>query len=56
MKSLDLMFLRGEEENGGKSKHPVAFLSALEGIDTVRKYLMKFFADSTMAAFSSIEN
>jgi hypothetical protein len=32
-------------------------LSALEGIDTVRKYLMMFdVGDNTMAALSSIEN
>jgi hypothetical protein len=32
------------------------FLSALDGIDTVRKYLLKFDVDNTMAALSSIEN
>jgi hypothetical protein len=32
-------------------------LSALEGIDTVRKYLVKFDVDDdTMAALTSIEN
>jgi hypothetical protein len=46
-----------EEDDGGKSEPPATFLSALEGIDTVRKYLMKFDADdNTMAALSNIEN
>jgi hypothetical protein len=41
-----------EEDDGGKSEPP-----ALDGIDTVRKYLMKFDVDdNTMAALSSIEN
>jgi hypothetical protein len=31
-----------EEVDGGKSESPATFLSALEGTDTVRKYLMKF--------------
>jgi hypothetical protein len=31
-------------------------LSALEGIDTVRKYLIKFDVDNTVAAFSNITN
>jgi hypothetical protein len=46
-----------EEDDGGKSEPPATFLSALEGIDTVRKYLMKFDVnDNTMAALSSLEN
>jgi hypothetical protein len=46
-----------EEDDGGKSESPATFLSALEGIDTVRKYLMKFDADdNTMAVLSSTEN
>jgi hypothetical protein len=46
-----------EEVDGGKSEPPATFLSALEGIDTVRKYLMKFDVnDNMMAALSSIEN
>jgi hypothetical protein len=46
-----------EEDNGGKSEPPATFLSALEGIDTVRKYFMKFdVSDNTMAALSSILN
>jgi hypothetical protein len=46
-----------EEDDGGKSEPPASFLSAVEGIDTVRKYLMKFDVDdNTMAALSSIEN
>jgi hypothetical protein len=34
-----------EEDDGGKSEPPATFLSALEGIDTVGKYLMKFNVD-----------
>jgi hypothetical protein len=46
-----------EEDDGGKSEPPATFLSALEGIDTVRIYLMKFDVDdNTMASLSSIEN
>jgi hypothetical protein len=46
-----------EEDNAGKSEPPATFLSAMEGIDTVRKYFMKFDVnDNTMAALSSIEN
>jgi hypothetical protein len=46
-----------DEDDVGKSEPPATFLSALEGIDTVRKYLMKFDAnDNTIAALSSIEN
>jgi hypothetical protein len=40
-----------------KREPPATFLSALEGINTVRKYLMKFDVDdNTTAALSSIEN
>jgi hypothetical protein len=46
----------GEEEDGGKGEHPATFSSALEGMDTMRKYLLKFYADNTMADFTSIEN
>jgi hypothetical protein len=36
---------------------PAAFLSALDGIDTVRKYLIKFDdKDNMMAALSSTQN
>jgi hypothetical protein len=46
-----------EEDDGGKGEPPATFLCALEGIDTVRKYLMKFDVDdNTMASLSSIEN
>jgi hypothetical protein len=46
-----------EEDDGGKSEPPVTFLSALEGIDTVGKYLMKFDVDNNMmAALSSTKN
>jgi hypothetical protein len=46
-----------EEDDGGKSDPAATFLSALEGIDTVRKSLMKFDVDdNTMAALSNIEN
>jgi hypothetical protein len=45
-----------EEDDGGKSEPPATFLLALEGIDTVRKYLMKFDVENMMAALSSIEN
>jgi hypothetical protein len=46
-----------EDDDGGKIEPPATFLSALEGIDTVRKYLMKFDVDdNTMAALISIEN
>jgi hypothetical protein len=46
-----------EDDDGGKSEPPATFLSALEGIDTVRKYRMKFDGDdNTVAALSSIEN
>jgi hypothetical protein len=46
-----------EEDDGGKSEPPATFLSALEGIDTVRKYLLKFDVDdNTMVALSRIEN
>jgi hypothetical protein len=48
---------REEEDDGGKSKTPATFLSAMEGIDTVRKYLMKFGVDDNqMGAHNSIEN
>jgi hypothetical protein len=58
---MDEMFTSGvseeEEDGGGKSEPPATFLSALEGIDTVRKYLMQFDVDdNTTAALSSIEN
>jgi hypothetical protein len=45
-----------EEDDSGKSEPPATFLSELEGIHTVRKYLMKFDVDNTMAALSNIEN
>jgi hypothetical protein len=46
-----------EEDNGGKSELPATFLSVMEGIDTVRKHLMKFDVnDNTMAALNSIKN
>jgi hypothetical protein len=46
-----------EEDDVAKCEPQAAFLSALEGIDTVRKYLMKFDVhDNTMAALSSIQN
>jgi hypothetical protein len=44
------------EDDGGKSEPPVTFLSALEGINTVRKYLTKFDVDNMTAALSGIEN
>jgi hypothetical protein len=57
MKSLQSGVYEEEEGDGGKSEPPATFLSALEGIDTVRKYLMKFDVnDNMMAALSSIEN
>jgi hypothetical protein len=41
-------------EDGGKGEPPKNFLSALEGINTVRKYLIKFDVDDNMmAALSS---
>jgi hypothetical protein len=46
----------GEKEDGGKSETLATFLSVLEGINTVRKYLMKFDVDNMMAALSSTEN
>jgi hypothetical protein len=47
----------GEQgDGGGKSEPQPSFLSALEGIDIVRKYFMKFDVDDMMAALSSIEN
>jgi hypothetical protein len=30
----------GEEDDSGKSEPPATFLSALEGINTLRKYMM----------------
>jgi hypothetical protein len=46
-----------EEDDGGRSEPPATFLSALEGTDTVKQYLMKFDVDDNiMAALSSIEN
>jgi hypothetical protein len=46
-----------EDDDGGKSEPPAIFLSALVGIDTVKKYLMKFdVGDNMVAALSSIEN
>jgi hypothetical protein len=46
-----------EEEDRGKCETPATFLSALEGSDTVRKYLMKFDVDyNMMVAPSSIES
>jgi hypothetical protein len=46
-----------EEDDGGESEPPATFLSALEGIHTVRKYRMKFDVNGNiMAALSSIEN
>jgi hypothetical protein len=64
MKSLHLnVSVEGEEGGGGrgddagKSHPPATFLSALEGIKTGRKYLMKFnSSNNMMAALSSIEN
>jgi hypothetical protein len=45
-----------EEDDGSKSEPPATFLSALEGIDSVTKYLMKFDVDdNTMAALSSTD-
>jgi hypothetical protein len=59
-KMMDEKFTSGvseEEDDCGKSEPSATLLSALEGIDTVRKYLMKFdVEDSMMAALSSIEN
>jgi hypothetical protein len=45
-----------EEDDGRKGEPPATVLSALEGMNTVRKYLMKFGVDNMMAALSSIEN
>jgi hypothetical protein len=47
-----------EEEEGddGESQSPATFVSAPEGIDTARKYLMKFHVGNPMAALSSTEN
>jgi hypothetical protein len=43
------------EGHGGKNEPPASFLSSLKGMNTVRKYLMKFDAhDNKMAALSSI--
>jgi hypothetical protein len=40
-----------------ESEPPATFLSALEDIDTMRKYLINFeVKDNTTAALSSIEN
>jgi hypothetical protein len=45
------------EDDGGKSEPPETFLSALEAIDTVRKYLVKSdLIDNMMIALSSIGN
>jgi hypothetical protein len=33
------------KDDGGKGEPPKTFLSATEGINTVRKYLMKFGVD-----------
>jgi hypothetical protein len=58
MKSLHLRCLkRRRGGGGGTNEPPAAFLLALKGISTVRKYLMKFdFSDSMTAALSSTEN
>jgi hypothetical protein len=50
--------VEGEEEDEGERSELVAkFLSALEGMETLRKYLMKFDVSvNMMAALSSIEN
>jgi hypothetical protein len=45
-----------EEDDGGKSEHPVTFLSSLRGIHTVRKYLMKFDVCNMIPVLNSIEN
>jgi hypothetical protein len=42
------------EEGGGQSDPPTAFLSALEGIITVRKYFIKFDVDGNTVATCSI--
>jgi hypothetical protein len=44
------------EEDGGRSEPPATFKSALEGICTLRKYLMQFDVDNMMVAISSMEN
>jgi hypothetical protein len=45
-----------KEDDGGKSQPLATFLSVLEGINTARKYLMKFDDDNMMAALSSTGN
>jgi hypothetical protein len=48
---------RDKEDYGGKSEPPATLLSALEGINTVSKYLKKFDVDENpLAAISSTEN
>jgi hypothetical protein len=58
MKSLYLVW-SGEGGGGddGKGKPPTKFLSTVENINTVKKYLTKFDVnDNIMAALSSIGN
>jgi len=45
------------EEGGGKSEPPTTFLLALEGIDSVRRYPIKFDVDgNTVVTCISAEN
>jgi hypothetical protein len=45
------------DNDGGKSEPPTTFLSAIEGMNNARKYLMKMHVETKMmAALSSIEN
>jgi hypothetical protein len=45
-----------EEGDDGESQPPATFLLATEGIDTLRKYHMKFHVSNPMVALSSTEN
>jgi hypothetical protein len=43
-----------EVDDGGENEPPETFLSTLEGVDTVRKYIMKTDVDdNTMAGWCS---
>jgi len=45
------------DDDGGQSEITAIFLSALEGINNTRKYLMRFHVEiNMMAALRSIEN
>jgi hypothetical protein len=44
----------GGEDNGTKNKPPAIFITALQAIHTVRKYLIKFDVDSMIVAVLSV--